>query len=323
MSSDSVPDTITASSTSDEVLAGVDLRDRSVVVTGASSGLGVETARALAAAGASVTLAVRDTDRGEAVREQLEGRTGNPRLDVEQLDLGDLDSVRAFVERRQAPLDVLVANAGIMNLPARQLTSQGWEAQFGTNHLGHFALALGLRDRLAAAAAAAGSPARVVVLSSSAHQLGGLDLDDVNFEHRPYDGWTAYGQSKTANVLFAVGAAARWQADGITVNAVHPGNIRTSLSRHTEMDPATVARFEAAEWKSVEQGAATSVLLAGSPTVDGVTGRYFEDARPAEVVAEPADHGVLAAALDPTTADALWDFSLEAVRRGVRRPARS
>jgi len=310
MTSDSVRDAFSSSSTADEVLAGVDLRDRSAVVTGASSGLGVETARALAAAGASVTLAVRDTDRGEAVRAQIEGRTGNRRLDVQQLDLSDLDSVQSFVERRQVPLDVLVANAGIMNLPARQLTPQGWEAQFGTNHLGHFALALGLHDRLAA-----GASARVVVLSSSAHQLGGLDLGDVGFERRPYDGWTAYGQSKTANVLFAVGAATRWRADGIAVNAVHPGNIRTSLSRHTEMDPETTARFDAATWKTVEQGAATSVLLAGSPTVDGVTGQYFEDARPAQVVAEPADHGVLSAALDPTTADELWDFSLEAVRR--------
>ena len=299
----------TPSSTTDEVLAGVDLRGRRIVVTGASSGLGIETARSLAAGGATVTLAVRDVTRGEAVRARIQARTGNGEVDVQPLDLSDLDSVQSFVERWQGPLDVLVANAGTMNLPTRQLTPQGWEMQFGINHLGHFALALGLHDHLTA-----GSDSRVVVLSSSAHQLGGFDMADVNFERRPYDGWAAYGQSKTANVLFAVGAAERWQADGIAVNAVHPGNIRTSLSRHTEMDAETAARFEAAEWKTVEQGAATSVLLAASPHLQGTTGLYFEDGRAAEVVSEPTDHGVLESALDPGTADELWEHSVSALR---------
>ncbi len=195
-------------------------------MTGAASGLGVETVRALARTGAEVTLAVRDTGAGARVAEDLAAATGNRRLRVAALDLASRGSVAAFVAGWTGPLHVLVNNAGVMALP-EQRTPEGWEMQFAINHLGHYALAVGLRPALAA-----GGGARIVSVSSSAHQLSPVVFDDIHFAFRPYDPILAYGQSKTANVRFAVGASRRWAGDGITANALMPGAIPTNLQRH-------------------------------------------------------------------------------------------
>ena len=192
-------------STAAEVVAGIDLSGRRAIVTGGSSGIGVETARALAGAGADVTLAVRDTDAGERTAADITATTGNAAVHVGRLDLADQASVAAFVADWSGPLHILVNNAGVMALPELQLTPEGWEMQFATNHLGHFALALGLHDALAAA-----GDARIVSLSSVGHLRSPVIFDDLNFTSRPYDPWLAYGQSKTANVLFAVEATRRW-----------------------------------------------------------------------------------------------------------------
>ncbi len=300
-------------STAAEVIAGIDLSGKRAVVTGGSSGIGVETARALAGAGAEVTLAVRDTDAGRRTAAEI----GAPTVHVGRLDLADRASIDAFASSWSGPLDLLVNNAGVMALPELELTAEGWELQFATNHLGHFALAVGLHDALAAA-----GNARIVSLSSRGHLRSPVVFDDVSFTSRPYDPWLAYGQSKTANILFAVGATSRWAGDGITANAVHPGVILdTNLSRH--MDPELVAGLRAeggqmfgdvkVEFKTIEQGAATSVLVATSPQLEGIGGRYFEDCNEALVLAPDAPDtstsGVAPYALDPANADRLWQLS--------------
>ncbi|WP_420312863.1 SDR family NAD(P)-dependent oxidoreductase [Streptomyces sp. YS-B37] len=307
-----------ADTTATEVIDGVDLHGRRAVVTGASSGIGVETARALAAAGADVTLAVRDTDAGARVVERLEKElpSGSGQLTVGRLDLADRSTIAAFVAAWQGPLHILVNNAGVMATPRLTRTPEGREWQFGVNHLGHFALAIGLHPALAAA-----DGARVVSVSSIGHLFSPVVLDDLDYRFRPYDPWTSYGQSKTANALFAVGAAERWADDGITANALMPGNVgETSLARHMDMDQ--VAAFIASgdlalpPQKSVEQGAATSVLLAASPTVQGVTGRYFEDCAESRPVTERAGAvaGVAPYALDRENAARLWAVSEDLVR---------
>ncbi len=307
-----------AESTASEVLEGVDLSGKRVIVTGASSGIGVETARALAGAGAEVTLAVRNTDAGERTAADIAQTTGNSRLHVAPLDLADQGSVAAFVESWDGPLDVLVNNAGIMDLPELTLTPEGWEMQFATNHMGHFALAAGLHDALAAAGAADG--ARIVSVSSSGHGSSPVVFDDINFGRRDYSPSLAYGQSKTANALFAVGVTRRWAADGILANSLMPGGIWTPLQRHwsAEKRAANEGQARQAEeaglfrMKSTEQGAATSTLLAASPLVEGVGGRYFEDCNEAEIVPEiQGIYGVRDYALDPDAADRLWEASLE------------
>jgi NAD(P)-dependent dehydrogenase (short-subunit alcohol dehydrogenase family) len=301
-----------ATSTAAEVIEGVDLTGRRAIVTGGSSGLGIETARALAGAGAAVTLAVRDIAAGQQVAEDLSTTTGNKQVLVAPLDLADQGSVAAFVAAWDGPLDVLVNNAGIMATPLLR-TPQGWEMQFATNHLGHFALAVGLHGAMAAAGAA-----RIVAVSSVGHINGNIDFDDLSFDRRPYDPWLAYGQSKTANILFAVEAAKRWAADGITANALNPGRITgTNLSRHVGDIVNAPASFEPTStdvsWKTIEQGAATSVLLAGSPLVAGVTGRYFEDCQEAGPNQPGVRRGVAAYALDPEAATRLWQVSTDLI----------
>ncbi|MDV9172829.1 SDR family NAD(P)-dependent oxidoreductase [Streptomyces sp. W16] len=302
-----------ADTTAAEVIDGVDLHGRRAVVTGASSGIGVETARALAAAGADVTLAVRNTDAGARVAERLEKELppGSGQLAVGRLDLADRSTISAFVAAWQGPLHILVNNAGVMATPELTRTPEGREWQFGVNHLGHFALATGLHPALAAA-----DGARVMSVSSIGHLFSPVVFDDLDYRFRPYDPWTSYGQSKTANALFAVGAAERWADDGITANALMPGNIAdTSLARHMDMDQ--VAAFMASgelalpPQKTVEQGAATSVLLAASPTVEGVTGGYFEDCARSEPVTQRAGAvaGVAPYALDRENAARLWTVS--------------
>ncbi|MFI6680711.1 SDR family NAD(P)-dependent oxidoreductase [Kribbella sp. NPDC050470] len=288
-------------STAADVIAGVDLSGRRAVVTGGASGIGVETARALASAGAEVTLAVRNTAAGERTAADIIEATGNSHVFVAPLELADRASVRAFAENWDGPLHILVNNAGVMAEPLNR-TPEGWEHQFATNHLGHFGLATGLHSALAQA-----GNARIVSVSSSAHNRSDVVFDDIHFEHRPYDEWAAYGQSKTANVLFAVEAAKRWASDGIVANALMPGGIRTALQRH--LPEEFFKNWEGFAWKTPEQGASTSVLLAASPLVDGVTGRYFEDNNEALPHGDNDYSGVSAYALDPESATRLWDLS--------------
>jgi NAD(P)-dependent dehydrogenase (short-subunit alcohol dehydrogenase family) len=210
--------------------------------------------------------------------------------------------VRAFVRAWEGPLHVLVDNAGVM-APPKTLTSQGWELQMATNHLGHFQLATGLHAALAA------EGARVVSVSSRGHLRSEVVFDDLFFTRRGYDPWVAYGQSKTANVLFAVQADGTWADDGIRVNALHPGGILTNLIRHMSPEELASATADPAELKTVEQGAATSVLVAASPLVDGIGGRYFEDCNEA-LPNEPGTRtGFAAYAVDPGNAERLWDVS--------------
>ncbi|MGW7681281.1 SDR family NAD(P)-dependent oxidoreductase [Kribbella sp. NPDC054772] len=288
-------------STAAEVIAGVDLSGRRAVVTGGASGIGVETVRALAAAGAEVTLAVRNTAAGERVAGQIIESTGNNHVFVAPIELADRASVRAFAESWSGPLHILVNNAGVMAEPLNR-TPEGWEHQFATNHLGHFGLTLGLYDALAAA-----GDARVVSVSSSAHLRSDVDLDDPHFENREYEPWAAYGQSKTANILFAIEGAKRWASDGIVVNALMPGGIRTALQRYVPED--VQQQWDQFRWKTVEQGAATSLLLAASPLVQGVTGKYFEDNNEALPNVPGENTGVAPYALDPESATRLWDLS--------------
>ncbi|MFE0627964.1 SDR family NAD(P)-dependent oxidoreductase [Streptomyces sp. NPDC058864] len=306
--------------TASEVIGGADLTGRRALVTGGASGIGLETVRALAAAGADVTVATRDPAAAAPALQGLAGTSPAGSVDVRALDLADLASVARFARGWSGPLDILVANAGIMALPTRHVTEQGWELQLATNHLGHFALATALRPEMRAAGSA-----RLVVVSSGAHRNAAFDFADPHFERRPYDPWTAYAQSKTADVLLAVGAARRWAADGITANALNPGWILgTNLQRH--IDDATMRAMGVTDedgavvpqpyHKTAEQGAATSVLLAASPLLDGVTGRYFEDNQEAPVVdgGEERPGGVAAHAVDPVAADRLWDRAVCALR---------
>ncbi|MEU1528642.1 SDR family NAD(P)-dependent oxidoreductase [Streptomyces fagopyri] len=308
--------------TAAEVIHGVDLTGRRAVVTGGASGIGVETVRALAAAGAEVTIATRAPASAARLVRDLTAAHGAGSVRVAPLDLADLLSVDAFARTWRGPLDILVANAGIMAVPERTVSAQGWEIQLATNHLGHFALATALYGSLRAAGSA-----RLVIVSSGAHRTAAFDFDDPQFERRPYDRWTAYAQSKTADVLFAVGAR-RWAADGITANALNPGWISTNLQRH--LDDDTMRALGAIDeegdiipqpyYKEPAQGASTSVLLAASPLVSGVTGRYFEDNEEARLVRGPEERpgGVAAHALDPGAADRLWDHATAVVDAALR-----
>jgi NAD(P)-dependent dehydrogenase (short-subunit alcohol dehydrogenase family) len=236
------------SSTAAEVAKGIDLTGRRAIVTGGASGIGVETARALAGTGAEVTLAVRDTRAGARVAAEITESTDNATVRVVGLDLADRSSVAAFAADWVGPLHLLVNNAGVMACP-QTYTPEGWELQFATNHLGHFALATGLRGALAAGASSVGE-VRIVSVSSSGHQLSPVIFDDLHFAFRPYDPWLAYGQSKTANVLFAVEATRRWAKEGIIANALMPGAIFTNLQRHLG-DQDSGAALPPEQFKSV------------------------------------------------------------------------
>ena len=293
-------------STAREVISGMDLTGQRAIITGGAAGIGVETARALASAGASVVLAVRRPDAAVPVAEALRESTRNPAISVARLDLSDLRSVNAFVRAWGGPLDILVNNAGIMAVPQREETPQGYELQLGTNFVGHFALTVWLHDALAAA-----KGARVVSLSSSGHLFSPVVFDDLHFRFIPYTPFGAYGQSKTANALLSVGITRRWRDDEIASNAVNPGAIATGLQRYTGGLKTPVERR-----KTPEQGAATSVLLAASPLVSGVTGRYFEDCKEAPQIKErPTDFsgGVAPYALNDENAERLWDVALKLV----------
>ncbi|MFE2957616.1 SDR family NAD(P)-dependent oxidoreductase [Nocardia tengchongensis] len=303
----SAPTEYGATTETGDVIAGLDLAGRVAVVTGATAGLGAETARALAAAGATVILAARDVVAAAAVADRIRGRHPRAELDVVPLDLGSLESVRAAVRTLCAarrPLHLLINNAGVMYTPFGH-TADGFESQFGTNHLGHFALSAGLLPALSAGAERAGEPSRVVTVSSAAHHAYPADLDDPNFERREYDKFASYGQSKAANVLMTVELAARGADGGVHAYAVHPGTCATDLARHMSRadfirmrelssgDPGVLNNL-----KSVPAAAATTVWAATSKVPH--SGAYLADCG----VAQASSH-----ATDPATAAALWELS--------------
>lgn len=296
--------------TASEVVAGLDLTGRVCLVTGVSSGLGAETARVLAGAGATVIGTARDVAKARAA---LDGAN----VEIGELELDSLASVRRFARgfvERHPTLNVLVNNAGVMACPFER-TQDGFERQFGTNHLGHFLL-----TGLLAPALIAGAPSRVVCVSSRGHLLSGVDLDDPNFERTPYDPWQAYGRAKSANVLHAVELDRRLGARGVRANAVHPGGIQTELGRYLtrEAIEAMMERFRArgpVAFKDVPHGAATQVWAAVSPELDGIGGRYLEDVRislPSRGESDPV--GYAAHAVDPAIAARLWTLSEKLVR---------
>jgi NAD(P)-dependent dehydrogenase (short-subunit alcohol dehydrogenase family) len=248
-------------------------------------------------------MAVRRSQAGHQVADEITRSTGNPAVTVRALDLADQASVRRFAADWDGPLHILVNNAGIMAVPELELSPQGHELQFATNFLGHFALTKGLHASLAAAAGA-----RVVSLSSNGHHISPVIFDDLDYRNRPYDPWSAYGQSKSADVLLAVEATRRWAGDGIYANALNPGAIATNLQKYTGGLQTPVDKR-----KTLAQGAATSVLLAASPLLEGIGGRYFEDCNEAPVVMEPVmfGGGVAPWALDPGNAERLWDIATE------------
>lgn len=304
-----------AQTTTAEILDGMDLGGLTAIVTGASGGIGEETARALAANGAAVTVAARDDAKTAAAAERIRAAHPDAKIETGNLDLASLASVRRFGAgwlEGHDHLDLLINNAGVMCTPFGH-TTDGFETQFGTNHLGHFVLTASLSSALASAPAA-----RVVDLSSAGHRFSDVHLDDVHFERRPYDGWSSYGQSKTANILFSVGLAAR----GIRSFAVHPGGIHTDLGRYMTNDDLQVLIDRLAEqattdpaggfqWKSVPQGAATSVWAAVATELADKSGLYLEDCQ----VSVPRGEGVSSSvgfepyAVDPERAAALWELS--------------
>ena len=313
--------TFGATSTTGEVLEGVNLSGKRVLVTGVSAGLGVETARALAAHGADVVGAARDLSKAKAATAGFRaGGANSGGFELVELDLASLDSVRACANAlvdNGKPFDLVIANAGVMACPYGK-TADGFETQFGTNHLGHFVLV----NRIASLMKRG---SRLVNLSSAGHRYSDVDLDDPNFERTPYDPWVAYGRSKTANILFAVEFDRRHKADGVRATAVHPGGIQTELSRHIgdegikQLIERVNAQTRAAgepdfKFKTIPQGAATSVWAGIVAAADEVGGRYCEDCHVAEIEPNSAKRaGVKPYALNPKTAKALWAKSEEMV----------
>jgi NAD(P)-dependent dehydrogenase (short-subunit alcohol dehydrogenase family) len=323
--------TFGATSTTDEVLSGIKLKGKRILVTGVSAGLGVETARSLAAHGADVVGTARDLGKAEGATAAArnDAARGGGSLDLVALDLASLNSVRAAADgllKAGKPFDVVIANAGVMATPYGR-TEDGFETQFGTNHLGHFVLI----NRIAPLIRAGG---RVINLASSGHRFSNVDLEDPNFERTPYDPFIAYGRSKTANILFAVAFDRRHRERGVRAAAAHPGGIRTELGRHVDSDQMQrvidqINQQLASEgkgpfeWKTVPQGAATSVWAAVAAPAEEIGGHYCENCHVGRIVADDAtitavSEGVRAYALDPEKAEALWKKSEEMVGETFR-----
>jgi NAD(P)-dependent dehydrogenase (short-subunit alcohol dehydrogenase family) len=312
-----------ATSTAEEVIAGHDLSGVRAIVTGASSGLGAETARVLIGAGAAVVLAVRNLAAGEAVAASIATSTRRSAPEVRALNLSDPVSVARFADAWEPAVHLLVNNAGVVT-GGLERNALGWELQLATNHLGHFALATGLHGALARGARERDG-ARIVTLSSTAHMRNGIDFDDLHFERRPYDPQVAYAQSKTANALFSVEASRLWTNDGIVANTVNPGGVATGLQRH--FTPQQKSSLEAAEaagvftYKTVAQGAATTIAAAVLPEFARSGGHYLDDCQEAYTVPDDAQltqhpHGVKRWALDPEAAGRLWKVSSDLTVEG-------
>lgn len=307
--------TLGAESTADEVLEGIDLSGKCVLVTGVSAGLGVETARSLVAHGATVVGTARDLAKARRALADA----GNPAVDLVEMDLASLASVRKAASEllaRAKPFDVIIANAGVMACPQGK-TQDGFETQFGTNHLGHFVFV----NRLVPLLKPGG---RIVSLSSAGHQISDVDLDDPNFERTPYQAFTAYGRSKTANILYAVALDSRLKGRGVRATAIHPGGIQTELGRH--LTPELIAQMMARvnrgagtsapafKFKTVPQGSATSVWSGFVASADAVGGRYCEDCHVCEVNDDTNSRvGVRSYALNLAHANNLWRKSEEMV----------
>ena len=315
-----------ATSTTEDVLSGVDLHGKRILVTGVSAGLGVETARSLAAHGANVVGAARDLAKAEAATAQIrrDAAANGGSLELVELDLASLASVRKCADqllRKSEPFDVIIANAGVMATPFSN-TADHFEMQFGTNHLGHFVLV----NRIAPLICKGG---RLINLSSAGHRYSNVDLDDPNFERAPYDPFVAYGRSKTANILFAVAFDQRHREGGVRAVAVHPGVIETELARH--VDPGRIEGLIKQindqllaegkgpfQWKTIPQGAATSVWAGVVAPAGEIGGRYCENCHVGKIVSDEvtisgASEGVRGYALDPQGAEALWKKSEEMV----------
>jgi NAD(P)-dependent dehydrogenase (short-subunit alcohol dehydrogenase family) len=315
-----------AASTTEEVLSGVNLQGKRILVTGVSAGIGVETARALASHGAHVVGAARDLTKAQAATSQVrqDAAAHGGSLALVALDLADLKSVRACADEllaKREPFDVVIANAGVMATPFGH-TADGFETQFGTNHLGHFVFVNRIAPLMRAGS-------RLINLSSSGHRFSNVDIEDPNFERTSYEPFVAYGRSKTANILFAVAFDRRHRARGIRAAAVHPGAIQTELGRHMDhsrlqamidqMNQQLAAEGKGPfQWKTIPQGAATSVWAGVVAPADAIGGRYCENCHvgnivPDDVTISPISEGVRGYALDPATADALWQKSEELV----------
>ena len=315
-----------ATSSTEDVLAGINLRGKRILVTGVSAGIGVETARSLAAHGATVIGAARDLSKAEAATAQVrkDAAANGGSFEVIELDLANLTSVRACADallEKGEPFDLIIANAGVMATPFGH-TADGFETQFGTNHLGHFVLV----NRIASLLRPGG---RLINLSSSGHRFSNIDLDDPNFKRTPYDPFVAYGRSKTANILFAVAFDKRHRDRGVRAAAVHPGGIQTELARH--LDPTQIEKIveqmnqqlaaegkEPFQFKTIPQGAATSVWAGVVASADEIGGRYCENCHVGHIVPDEApisasSEGVRGYALDPDNAEALWKKSEEMV----------
>jgi len=301
-------------STTDQVLAGIDLSGKRVLVTGVSAGLGVETARALSAHGANVVGTARDLAKAERALKEA----GAKNIELVQIDLADLKSVRAGADQLIAdgrPFDLIIANAGVMATPFGH-TADGFETQFGTNHLGHFVLINRTEPLIR-------DGGRVVSLASSGHRFSDVDLDDPNFERTAYEPYVAYGRSKTANILFAVEFDRRHKDRGVTATAVHPGGIATELGRHqteeqiNELLSAAGLDMSTFEWKTIPEGAATSVWAGVVADPEEIGGRYCENCHVTTNVTDgqisAVAEGVRPYALDPERAKALWAKSEEMV----------
>jgi NAD(P)-dependent dehydrogenase (short-subunit alcohol dehydrogenase family) len=312
-----------ATSTTDEVLSGINLRGKRILVTGPSAGIGVETARSLAAHGAHVVGAARDLKKAETAAAQVrkDAAANDGSFELIELDLANLTSVRACADRVLAkgdPFDVIIANAGVMATPFSQ-TLDGFETQFGTNHLGHFVFV----NRIAPLLRAGG---RLINVSSAGHRYSNVDLNDPNFERTPYDPMVAYGRSKTANILFAVAFDKRHRNRGVRAAAVHPGAIQTELTRYMEPERLrklveqinqrlAAAGKEPFRWKSIREGAATSVWAGVVASADQIGGQYCENCHIGQLVSDDASfsEGVRGYALDPNNAEALWKKSEQLV----------
>lgn len=302
--------------TANEAIAGIDLSSKNTIVTGGYSGIGLETVKALASAGANVTIACRDLPRAEKTAEDLNKEFNAPRVNAMELSLDNLAAVKAFADQylaKNTSLDILINNAAVMACPFDK-THDGFELQFGTNHIGHFALF----QHLLPALKNSQNGARVVCLSSTGHFLSPVVFDDIGFENRNYDAWQSYGQAKSANALTAVGIQSRYKQDGIEAFAVHPGGIMTTLQRHMTQDDIQSRGWVDAEgnvnerFKTTEQGASTSIWAATSAYLTGRGGQYLEDCTEAVVhQAFPESRtGVMHYAVDIENADKLWEMSL-------------
>ena len=297
-----------------DILAGKDLTGKVAVVTGGYSGIGLETTRALAAAGAKVYVPVRNFDKAAETLATIKRGEVIPL----SMDLGDFASIRRFVAKMledETQIDLLINNAGIMACPESRVEG-GWESQFGVNHLGHFLLTKGLLPALLAADAP-----RVVCLSSIAHRRGGVNFDDINFEKTAYEKWTAYAQAKTANALFALGLDMKYAEQGLRAFSVHPGGIMTPLQRYLDNEEmialgwldesGNLSELAASLFKSTTQGCTTTLWAATSEQLDGKGGLYCEDCDVADLADEntPRYFGVAQWAVDPALAKELWELS--------------